>query len=86
MQRFTGEFQGECKSCGEHVEFALGIQTGRDPVAMHFGPGGPTPVELREVDLVLMVDEALDVKFRFACPLCGGESRGRTTCNPPASG
>lgn len=80
MQRFTGDYCGDCDACGEYVEFALGVQTGREPVAMHFGPRGPEPILLRDVNLVTMMDDELDVKFGFDCPLCGGASKGRATC------
>jgi hypothetical protein len=84
MSRFTGDFSGECEACGEYVEFAIGVQTGREPVAMHFGPRGAENITLSEFELLLMVDEELDVKFRFVCPLCGGESAGRAACKGAA--
>ncbi|MBX3396647.1 MAG: hypothetical protein KF841_14900 [Phycisphaerae bacterium] len=80
MQRFTGDYQGQCSVCDQPVEFALGIQTGRDPVGMHFGPGGAVPVVLRDVDLVVMIGDELDVKFRYDCPLCAAENDARTIC------
>jgi len=81
MSRYAGDFQGPCTACGEYVEFALGIRTDGPPAAMHFGPGGPQPIELGDVKLVLMVDDKLDVKFDFKCPLCGESSAGRMTSN-----
>lgn len=80
MPRFTGDYQGTCAACDEHVEFALGIRTDREPTAMHFGPGGPQPVELREFELTLLVEDDMHVKFEFVCPLCGEWSAGRTRC------
>lgn len=80
MQRFTGDYQGVCSACDEPVEFALGIQTDRDPVGMHFGPGGPVQVMLQDVELVLMVGDELDVKFRYSCPLCAAENEARALC------
>lgn len=80
MQRFTGDYQGPCDFCDQPIEFALGFQIDREPVAMHFGPGGPTPVRIHDIRLVLMVDDQMDVEFRFDCPLCGGESTGRAVC------
>lgn len=81
MPRYTGEFSGPCPACDEHIEFALGIRTDGPPAAMHFGPGGPTPVAVRDVQLMLMVDDRLDVAFRFDCPLCGAGGAGRATCS-----
>lgn len=80
MSRFTGDFNGDCEACGEYVEFAIGVQTGREPVAMHFGPRGAEQITLSEFELVLMVEEDIDVRFRFLCPLCGGESGGKASC------
>ncbi len=80
MPRFAGDFQGPCTACDEYVELALGVRTDGPAIAMHFAPGGPQPVELDGFELVLMLDDALDVRFRFACPLCGGWSDGRVTC------
>ncbi len=86
MERFTCDYQGPCDSYAEAVEFAIGVQSDRDPVAAHFGPGGPVPVELRDVRLVTMIGDDLDVAFIFACPLCGEASKGRTTCRQAPSG
>jgi hypothetical protein len=47
---------------------------------MHFGPSGPQPVELRDLELVTLIDDQVDVKFTFACPLCGNWAAGRTSC------
>jgi hypothetical protein len=83
MARFSGDFRGVCAACGEYVEFAVGIDSGppeRAPIAVHFGPQGPVPIELREVNLVLMLDHNLDVKTQFCCPLCGQWAAGRLTC------
>ncbi len=80
MERFTGDYYESCACCNQPIEFALGIQIGREPIAMHFGPDGPTAVRLHDVRLLLMVDDDLDVTFRFDCPLCGGESNGRISC------
>jgi len=80
MPRFTGEYQGNCAVCGEHVEFAVGIRTDREPTAMFFGPGGPQAVALRELQLTLLVEDDLHVQFEFVCPLCNGWSAGRTRC------
>ncbi len=80
MSRFSGDFQGTCPNCDEYVEFAVGIQTDREPVAMHFGPGGPQPVELRDVQLALMVEDRADVNIRYACPICGSFADGSVTC------
>ncbi|MEE8170182.1 MAG: hypothetical protein V3T70_06510 [Phycisphaerae bacterium] len=81
MPRFAGDFQGTCAACGEYVELAIGIQTDREPVAMHFGPDGPRSVAIRAVDLVSLVDEAANVNFSFDCPICGASSPGRVTCH-----
>jgi len=62
------------------VEFALGIDTQREPVAMHFGPGGPVAVDMRRLELALMVESKLDVKLQFQCPICEQWSAGRLTC------
>lgn len=80
VSRFAGDFQGSCKNCDEYIEFAVGVRPGTDPVAMHFGPGGPTPVELRDVELSQMIDDALDLRLHFLCPLCKKWSAGRMTC------
>lgn len=80
MARYAGDFQGKCAACDEYVEFAMGISPGNDPIAMHFGPGGPQPVELAGVELELMVEDEVTVRFKFVCPLCGQKSAGRTTC------
>jgi hypothetical protein len=80
MSRYAGDFQGKCTACDEYVEFALGVSTGNDPVAMHFGPGGPTPVAIELLELGLMVEDEIDVRFRFMCPLCGRTSAGRARC------
>ncbi len=85
MPRYTGDYQGRCQACDEDVELAIGIQTDRAPVAMHFGPGGPQPVLLHDVQLVAMIDDSLDVKFTCTCPLCGGLTPGRATCRPVPS-
>lgn len=47
---------------------------------MHFGPGGPQPVEIRDFELSLLVEDDLHVKFEFVCPLCTEWSAGRTRC------
>ncbi len=80
MPRFTGDFHGKCEACDEYVEFAVGIQTDRPPVAMHFGPTGPGTVRLTDVELGVLVDDMADIRIRFQCPLCGGASTGRLTC------
>ncbi len=80
MSRYAGDFQGTCKRCEEYVEFALGVSPGNDPVAMHFGPGGPTPVDVDQLELGLMVEDEIDVRFQYVCPLCGKASAGRATC------
>jgi len=80
MPRFAGDFQGTCTACGEHVEFALGIRTDREPTAVHFGPGGLQSVELRDLELTLLVEDDMHVKFDFICPLCSAWSAGRTRC------
>ena len=80
MHRYAGDFAGTCQVCEEYVEFALGVSPGNDPIAMHFGPGGPMPVEVDQLELGLMVEDTIDVRFRFVCPLCGGRSAGRATC------
>jgi hypothetical protein len=82
MARYSGEFQGSCAVCGEYVEFALGIDTQREPVAMHFGPGGPVAVDLRGLQLESMVDSRLAVKLEYQCPICGQWSGGRLSCGP----
>lgn len=86
MARYAGDFQGNCTKCDEYVEFAIGIRSGSDPVAMRFGPGGPSDVTLREVELVTMMDDVLDVRFEFQCPLCGEWSTGRATCRSDGRG
>lgn len=85
MARFTGDFRGTCKACGEYVEFALGIRPGTDPIAMHFGPQGPSPIEVRDLTLDLMTDAELLVRVAFVCPLCEQRTDGRVTCRaaPP---
>lgn len=80
MQRFTGDYTGTCPHCDEYIEFAVGIQTDREPMAMHFGPGGPQPVELKDVQLLLMVEDRAELTLRFACPMCGESADGRVTC------
>lgn len=85
MTRFAGDFSGPCEVCGEPVEFAIGFRPGTDPLALHFGPHGPQPVELRDFALDLMVDETCDVRFRYVCPLCGAAARGKATCKATAS-
>ncbi|MCG8404898.1 MAG: hypothetical protein MI923_06845 [Phycisphaerales bacterium] len=80
MPRYAGDFQGQCNACDEYVELAFGIRTDQSPVAMHFGPGGPQPIDIQDFDLALMLDDELDVTFQYACPLCGKTSSGRVTC------
>ncbi|RIK68542.1 MAG: hypothetical protein DCC65_02815 [Planctomycetota bacterium] len=80
MPRFTGDFQGKCEACDEYVEFAVGIQTDRTPVAMHFGPSGPQPVRLIDVELGILLEDTAEIRIRFECPLCGGDSSGKLTC------
>jgi hypothetical protein len=82
MARFTGDYQGDCTACSEPVELAIGVRTESSPVAMHFGPGGPRDVSIRDMQLAHMMDDRLDVRFEFACPLCGAWSTGRATCAP----
>ena len=84
MARYAGDFQGTCTACDEYVELAIGVRTDRPPLAMHFAPGGPMEVLLRDVELATMIDDDLDVRFLFECPLCGGWSSGRATCRPVA--
>lgn len=80
MARFTGDFRGPCASCGDYVEFAVGVDTAHEPSAFHFGPQGPIPVELRSVELLFMVESELDVRIQFRCPLCDQWSPGRLNC------
>lgn len=80
MSRMAGDFQGKCNACDEYVEFAVGIQTDRPPVAMHFGPGGPSNVQLSNLELRLMVEDSAEVDIEYLCPLCGMSSSGRLTC------
>lgn len=80
MPRYAGDFQGRCNACDEYVELAFGVQTDRSPIAMHFGPSGPQPIEIKNFDLAIMLDDELDVKFEYTCPLCGKPSSGRVTC------
>jgi len=84
VARFAGDYSGSCGACGEHVEFAVGIRPGTDPVALHFGPSGPAPIEIADLELKTMIDDALDVRLSFICPLCGQRSPGRITCRPTA--
>ncbi len=86
MERFTGDYQGTCGACDEPVEFAIGVQTDRDPVAMHFGPGGPVAITLYDFKLITMIGDDLDVAFGFDCPLCGARSGGRTVCRTAPTG
>ncbi|MFO0974392.1 MAG: hypothetical protein U1A27_13270 [Phycisphaerae bacterium] len=85
MTRFAGDFCGPCRACDDVVEFAIGFRPGTDPIAMHFGPGGATPVEIGGVELGLMADDVCDLKFWFICPLCGRRSTGRATCRATPS-
>ncbi|MCK6455362.1 MAG: hypothetical protein L6Q92_02350 [Phycisphaerae bacterium] len=86
MARFSGDFQGPCGVCGEYVEFAVGVRTDGDPVALQFGPGGPQPIVLKDVEPELLVEDERRTRFRFQCPLCGEWSAGRATCRDVASG
>lgn len=78
--RYAGDFHGKCTNCDEYVEFAVGIRPGADPVAMHFGPGGPRATPIRSAELAVMVEDSLDLRFEFECPICEAWSRGRVTC------
>jgi hypothetical protein len=80
LARYTGDYQGRCTACDEYVEFAVGIRPGTDPLAMCFGPGGPQPVEIEDLNLEIMIDDAMDVRFRYTCPICGRWSSARVTC------
>jgi hypothetical protein len=72
MARYSGDYSGTCGRCGEPVEFAVGLDTQRNFFqAMHFGPGGPTGVEVFDWSPRLVTETQVVLGVTFACPVCG---------------